>query len=149
MGMEAGAEVRAAITELLAGQDAAWNAGDAAAFGASCAASIVFTNVVGMFSVGLAPFVAQHEFIFSTIYRGSTLRQELVHLTMVRPDVAIVDTLSRVTGFGELPPGAQAIDGALRTRIEQVMTLEAGRWVVASFHNVPVNPMAERVKAPE
>ena len=149
MGMEASAEVRGAIVELLAAQDAAWNAGDAAAFGRACAEDVVFTNVVGMFSVGLGPFVGQHEFIFSTFYKGSILLQELAHVTMVRPDVAIVDTLTRVTGYGELPPGAEAIDGTLKTRIEQVMTLEHGRWVVASFHNVPVNPVAERVRAPE
>ena len=142
-------DVRAAIMRLLAAQDEAWCAGDAAAFGESVLPDVVFTNVVGMFSVGLGPFVGQHAFIFSTFYKGSILRQELVNLAMVRPDVAIVDTLTQVTGFGELPPGAEAIDGALRTRIEQVMTLEDGRWMVASFHNVPVQPAAERVKAPE
>jgi hypothetical protein len=33
---------------------------------------ISFTDIFGMFSVGKAPFVAQHERIFSTIYKDST-----------------------------------------------------------------------------
>lgn len=140
--LEAGADVRTAILAILAAQDAAWAAGDAEAFCAQATPELVFTNVVGMFSVGLAPFVEQHRRIFATIYRGSVLKQTLAHLTLLRPDVAIVDTLTEVTGHGALPPGAQAIDGALRTRLEQVMVLTDGRWRIAAFHNVPVNPAA-------
>lgn len=139
---EVGEEVRGAITTLLAQQDAAWSAGDAAAFGARAMPDIVFTNVVGMFSVGVDAFDAQHAHIFSTIYRGSVLGQELVHVTMAGEDVAIVDTLTAVTGHSRLPPGAAEIDGALRTRLEQVLVRHGGEWRVQAFHNVPVNPAA-------
>ena len=141
-------ETRAAIERVVAAQDAAWCAGDAAAFGASALPDVVFTNVVGMFSVGAVPFNAQHAHIFATMYRGSRLAQEVVHVTMVTDDVAIVDTLTAVTGYGELPPGAEAIDGALRTRIEQVMVRRDGDWRVQSFHNVPVHPVAMTVTMP-
>ena len=46
---------RVAILDLIAGQDAAWCAGDAAAFGARAMADIVFTNVVGMFTLAARP----------------------------------------------------------------------------------------------
>ena len=133
---------RAAILAVLAAQDAAWCAGDAAAFGASVLPDVVFTNVVGMFSVGAAPFNGQHAHIFATIYQGSRLAQELVHVTMVTDEVAIVDTLAAVTGFSHLPPGAEAIGGVLRTRLEQVMVHSEGGWRVQSFHNVAVSPAA-------
>ncbi len=135
-------DTRAAIQKVIEAEDAAWKAGDAAAFCEAAMPDVVFTNVVGMFSVGHAPMLAQHARIFSTIYQGSTLRQEITNLKMVRPDVAIVDTLSHLTGFKTLPPGSEAVDGVLTTRLEQVMVMDGGRWRVASFHNVPVNPKA-------
>lgn len=141
-------EDRAAILAILAAQDAAWCAGDVAAFGARCLPDVVFTNVVGVFSVGKAPFDAQHEHIFATIYKGSRLTQELVHIVLPTSDVAVVDTLTAVSGAAHLPPGAQAIDGAFRTRLEQVMVRGDGGWWVQSFHNVPVNPAAAAVARP-
>ena len=139
---------RAAIIALLAAQDTAWAAGDAAAFGARCLPDVVFTNVVGMFSVGKVPFDAQHAHIFATIYKGSRLTQEVANIVLPTPDVAVVDTLTAVTGAMHLPPGAQLIDGALRTRLEQVLVRHAGEWWVQAFHNVPVNPAAAAVARP-
>ena len=136
------ADIRSAILSLIAAEDEAWNAGDAAAFSASTLPDVVFTNIVGMFSVGRAPFQAQHEKIFTTIYKGSRLKQTLVHVALIKPDVAIVDTLTEVSGYTHLPPGSEAIDGVLKTRLEQVMVLKDGRWRVVSFHNVTINPAA-------
>ena len=102
--------------------------------------SIIFTNVLGMFSIGRKPFVAQHEHIFATIYRGSTMVQEVAAITLVHADVAIVDTVAIVTDAPHRPPGIELIDGAIRTRLEQVMVKDGTKWKVASFHNVAVNP---------
>ena len=131
---------RSAIESLIAQEDAAWNAGDAAAFSAPTTPDVVFTNIIGMFSVGREPFEKQHARIFSTIYKGSRLKQTLVHLAFVRLDVAIVDTLSELSGYSHLPPGAEAINGVLQTRLEQVMVRQDGQWSVASFHNVVIHP---------
>jgi uncharacterized protein (TIGR02246 family) len=133
-------EDRAAIEAILKRQAAAWAAGDAEAFAADALDGVVFTNVVGMFSVGLAPFVGQHVHIFSTIYKGSRMTQDVVAITAVRPDVAIVDTLTRVVDALHRPPGIELIDGAVRTRLEQVMVKDGGVWKVASFHNVAIHP---------
>ena len=138
-------EDRAAIAALVAAQDAAWKAGDASAFSADVLDDVAFTNVVGMFSVGKEPFEMQHARIFATFYRGSTLRQSIVRLAFVRPDVAILDTQTEVSGFASLPPGAEAVDGFLRTRLEQVLVREDGDWRVASFHNVPIHPSLHRL----
>ena len=141
-------EVKQAVLAVLSAQDRAWGKGDAAAFGASALPDIVFTNVVGMFSVGINAFIAQHAHIFSTFYKGSRLAQELINVTMVTDEVAIVDTLTSLTGYGHLPPGAAPIDGALRTRLEQVLVRREGTWRVQSFHNVAVNPAALAVARP-
>lgn len=142
-------DVQDGIAEIISAQDAAWCAGDAAAFGASAMPDVVFTNVVGMFSIGIEAFNAQHAHIFATIYKGSRLSQQIVHVTIAADDVAIVDTLTSVTGFSHLPPGAEAIDGALRTRLEQVLVRRDGAWRVQTFHNVPVSPAAMSVARPD
>ncbi len=135
-------QTRSEIAALIAAEDDAWNRGSAEGFGARVLPDVVFTNVVGMFSVGKAPFVAQHAHMFSTIYKGSVNRQQVVHITLIKADVAIVDTLCVVTGAQHVPPGIQLIDGAINARLEQVLVRQADGWWIASFHNVAVNPAA-------
>ena len=144
MTENAGAEdtAKQEIESLIAGEDVAWNRGDAIGFAARVLPEVVFTNIVGMFCVGKPPFVAQHERIFSTIYKGSTCRQSIQHITLLKPDVAIVDTLAIVSGFQHIPAGIGTIDGALHARLEQVLVRIKEGWWVASFHNVAVNPAA-------
>jgi uncharacterized protein (TIGR02246 family) len=139
---------RAAIEAVLTRQSAAWDAGNASSFAADAQEGVLFTNVVGMFSIGRAPFIAQHEHIFSTIYKGSRMEQEIVAITLVRPDVAIVDTLTKLLDAPHRPPGIELIDGAVRSRLEQVMVKDGSEWKVASFHNVAVNPAFANGAAP-
>jgi uncharacterized protein (TIGR02246 family) len=130
------------IRALLDAQERAWLAGDANAFADAAMPEIVFTNVVGLFSVGRAGFIGQHRVIFATFYAGSRFAQRIEHIAFVRPDVAIVDTLTTVTGFGALPPAIVAHEGAVTTRLEQVLALGGDGWRVAAFHNVLVHPAA-------
>jgi uncharacterized protein (TIGR02246 family) len=141
-------EDTAALRAILDEQDQAWCAGDAAAFSRSAASDIVFTNVVGLFSVGREPFEAQHRHIFATFYKGSTLRQLVERISFVRPDVAVVNTVTKVTGFGALPPVLPAQDGVLTTRLEQVLVRTNEGWQVVSFHNVVVHPQAAATAPP-
>ncbi len=131
---------RQAIVDLLAEEDAAWNSGDAEAFAKWTLADISFTNVVGMFSVGREPFIAQHRRIFSTIYKGSHLRQVITNLAIIRHDVMIVDSMTYLEGFHALPPGVEAVDNIVKTRLAQVVVFDDNHWRVASFHNVAINP---------
>ncbi len=128
------------IAALIADEDDAWSRSDAVGFSARVLPDVVFTNVLGMFSVGRAPFLAQHERIFATIYHGSTLKQTIRHVTMLKPDIAIVDTVSVVTGAKATPPGIELIGGAIRTCLEQVLVRQEDGWWIASFHNVALNP---------
>ena len=95
-----------------------------------------------MFSVGKAPFLAQHERIFldDAIQGYHQPHQQIQHITLVKPDVAIVETFAVVTGAPQAPSGVQLIDGALHARPQQVLVRRADGWWIASFHNVAVNP---------
>lgn len=141
-------DVTDAIHALLEAQEQAWQAGNAEAFSRSAAPDIVFTNVVGLFSVGRDPFEAQHRHIFSTFYRGSTMRQTVERITCVRPDVVIVNTRTEVTGFGALPRAIVAHGDTLVTRLEQVLVQNDDGWRVAAFHNVVVHPDATAAAPP-
>lgn len=138
----------AALRAILDEQDQAWCDGDAPAFSRNAASDIVFTNVVGLFSVGREPFEAQHRHIFATFYKGSALRQLVERITFVRPDVVVVNTLTKVTGFGALPPVLPTQDGVLTTRLEQVLVHTSQGWQVVSFHNVAVHPQAGATAPP-
>jgi uncharacterized protein (TIGR02246 family) len=132
------AEARAEIAAVLHRQMAAWVAGDAEAFSADVSDDVVFTNIVGMFIVGRPGFQQQHAHIFSSFYKNSLMRQTVEHITFLRADVAVVDTLTEVEGGGPFPPNFPKHDERVRTRLEQVMVRDGERWRVAAFHNVPI-----------
>jgi uncharacterized protein (TIGR02246 family) len=134
------ARTQSELLGILDDEGSAWAKGDADAFAAHVREDVVFTNVVGMFSVGKVSFVGQHKAIFTTIYQGSVMRQFVQNIRFLQSDTAIVDTIAKLSGFHELPTGAAAVDGTLYTRLEQVMVRENGTWQVASFHNVPIQP---------
>lgn len=131
--------LRSEIVALVDAEAAAWNKGSAAEFAERALPDISFTNIFGMFSVGKAPFVAQHERIFTSIYKGSKNRLLVEHIAPIKPDVVIVDLLTVVTGI-QPPPGVLLIQGGLHSRLQQVLVRQADGWWIASFHNVAVNP---------
>jgi uncharacterized protein (TIGR02246 family) len=137
--MEHGTEAdRAAIETLIIAEDAAWNSGDAVAYSRAIGKDCVFTNIFGAVFVGHPGFEAQHAHIFSTVFRGTRLRQTIDHMLFVRPDVAIVNTSAEVTGVQAFPPGVQAHNGALLSKLLQVFVKENGAWEISSYHNVDV-----------
>ena len=134
-----------AIEALVAGLTDAWNGGDARAFSARFAADGSFTNVLGVVAYGREIFELRHAEIFRTIYKGSVLQQSIGRVRFIRPDVAVVDVDAAVTGYLRLPPGVQAAsDGALRAKLQLVVTREDGEWWIAAFHNVDVKPLPPR-----
>jgi uncharacterized protein (TIGR02246 family) len=139
----------AAIRNILQEEVAAWNKGDALAFSQHFAADGTFTNILGMFFTGHQPFLDRHEEIFKGMFSGTVLRQDIVSLRFVRPDTAIVETLTSITGFspsGPAPGTHTDAKGRLRTRLLQVMVREGGGWKIVVYHNVDVKPS---VTAPE
>jgi len=130
-----------AIRNIIQEEIAAWNSGDAVAFARHFAADGTFTNIRGQYWTGREAFTERHDSIFKGIYRGTTMKQDVVSLKFVRPDVAVVETLTAVIGIQKLPPGMSADDkGRLRSRLLQVMVKDGGKWKISAFHNTNVSP---------
>jgi uncharacterized protein (TIGR02246 family) len=139
----------AAIRSILQEEVTAWNKGDAQTYSKHFAADGTFTNVQGMFFTGHQAFLDRHEEIFKGIFRGTIMRQDVVSLRLVRPDVAIVDSLEWVSDLPASgpPPGTHTdAKGRLRTRLLQVMVKDGGEWKITVYHNVDIKP---QVTTPE
>ncbi|HET9743588.1 MAG TPA: SgcJ/EcaC family oxidoreductase [Terriglobales bacterium] len=131
----------AAIRNIVNGEVAAWDKGDAVAYSAHFAPGGTFTNILGAFYTGHDAFAKEHDHIFKTIFRGSTLQQDIVSLQFADPDVAVVEVLTAVTG-AKLPSArSDTVDKKkrLRTRLLQVMVRRGGAWEIVAYHNVEVN----------
>jgi uncharacterized protein (TIGR02246 family) len=117
----------------------AWNAGDAAAYSRHFAEDGTCTNIRGELFTGRQAFLQRHDYLFKGPFRGSRLQQDVVSLKFVRPDVAVVEVLTSVTGIQKLSPGTKTDDkGRLRTRLLQVMVKDGGEWKIAAYHNTDV-----------
>jgi uncharacterized protein (TIGR02246 family) len=127
----------ARIRQLLDTLTAAWNAADAKAFAARYRADGTFTNVNGTFFVGRDEFERRHAEIFQGVFKGTTLTLTPRNLSLIRPDVAIVDLQAGVNGVQRPPPGIQiGSDGGLLTSLQLVLVKESDGWWIASYHNV-------------
>jgi uncharacterized protein (TIGR02246 family) len=130
-----------AVRSIIHDEIAAWNSGDAVAFSRHFAADGTFTNIRGQFFTGREAFTEKHDFIFKGVYRGTTMKQDVVSLKFVRPDVAIVETLTAVIGIQKPSPGMSMDEkGRLRSRLLQIMVKDGGEWKIVTFHNTDVRP---------
>jgi hypothetical protein len=62
--------------------------------------------------------------------------QEIVSLRFIRPDVAIAETLTWISGFSKAgpPPGTQLdANGRLRTRLLQLLKKDGGDWKIVAI----------------
>lgn len=126
---------------------AAWNSHDAAALGALFHDDATFVNRFGHYVRGAKAIVALHAPILATIYRDSTLENELIDVVplgadagntdAVSTDAAVVHFWRRLAAGAAHPAGAHAVD----TLILAVLTREAGQWRIKALENVTVtNP---------
>ena len=128
-----------AIPNIIQEEITAWNAGDAVAYSRHFAEDGTFTNIRGQFFTGRQAFIERHDLIFKEQFHGSTLKQDIVSLKFVRPDVAVVEVLTSVTGYQKLSPKTSAdAKGRLRTRLLQVIVKDKGEWKITAYHNTDV-----------
>jgi uncharacterized protein (TIGR02246 family) len=133
-----GAKDKAAIRAIVDNETATWNKSDAVGYSRDFAQAGTFTNIRGQYFEGYGPFLKQHQVIFDGIFKNSVLKQEIVSLRFIRPDVAVVETLTSVSG-GQTPPGvAKDESGAFHTRLLQILAKERGTWRIVVYHNTDV-----------
>jgi uncharacterized protein (TIGR02246 family) len=132
-----------AIQTILQEEVTSWNSGDAAAYSKHFAENGTFTNIRGMFFTGHQQFLDRHVEIFKGMFAKTVLQQSVVSFRFLSPDVAIAETLTRITGFPkDGSPKAIHIDdrGRMHTRLLQVFQKQSGNWKIVVYHNVDLKP---------
>jgi uncharacterized protein (TIGR02246 family) len=117
----------AAVDQLVGEIAEAWNAGDARAYGARYCPDGTFTNTDGTVDLGRDEVVRTAEGAFQGVLAGTKFSTAVRKVRLVRPDVAVVDLDTRVSGM----PGGEV-------RISQMLVLleEDGRWLITAQHNL-------------
>lgn len=130
-----------AIQKILQEEVTAWNNGDALTYSNHFANNGTFTNIRGMFFTGHQGFLDRHAEIFKGMFSKTVLNQEVVSFRFLTADVALVETLTWITGLRRdaLPKGINIDDrGRLHTRLLQVFQKQSGAWKIIAYHNVDV-----------
>jgi uncharacterized protein (TIGR02246 family) len=116
---------------------AAWNAHDMAAFGALFHDDATFVNRFGHYVRGVDEIVALHRPIHDTIYRDSTLDNEMIDIVPIADEAAIIHFWSRLSVGAAHPAGPHQVD----TLIQAVLTRRNGSWRIQALENVTLtNP---------
>lgn len=107
------------------------------ALGALFEEDATFVNRFGHYVKGVPQIVELHRPIHDTIYRDSTLDNELIDCVMVGDAVAIEHFWSRLTVGAAHPAGPHAVD----TLILAVLTRREDGWRIKALENVTLtNP---------
>lgn len=116
---------------------AAWNSHDMAAFGALFHADAGFVNRFGHYVRGVDAIVQMHVPIHASIYRDSTLDNELIDVNPIGADVAVLHFWSRLRAGAAHPAGPHAVD----TLILAVLARQDEAWRIKALENVTLtNP---------
>jgi uncharacterized protein (TIGR02246 family) len=127
----------AAIRSLLDDLVAAWNRGDAQAFGARYRGDGSFTNVFGTVHFGREDFILRHGEVFQGFLKGTQITLAPRKLNFVRDDVAVADIDMSYSGFRARPPGVPAMpDGLVHSSLLMVLVKDGDVWTMAAYHNV-------------
>ena len=116
---------------------AAWNEHDMTAFGSLFAEDATFVNRFGHYVRGVDEIVELHVPIHETIYSDSTLENELIDVSNIANDVAIIHFWSRLATGEAHPAGPHNID----TLILSVLVKQHEKWRIRALENVTLtNP---------
>ncbi|WP_040066511.1 SgcJ/EcaC family oxidoreductase [Pseudomonas batumici] len=116
---------------------AAWNSHDMVALGGLFDQDATFVNRFGHYVRGIEEIVALHVPIHETIYRDSTLQNELIDMAHIADGVAVIHFWSRLAAGAAHPAGPHAVD----TLILAVLTRQDEIWRIRALENVTLtNP---------
>ena len=132
---------KAASRKIIQDEISTWNKGDAVGYSKDFARDGTFTNIRGQFFTGYDSFLKQHRVIFDGIYKNTTLNQRVISVEFLRPDGAVVQTVTTVSGAAQPPTGvAHDEKGRIRTRLLQIVAKNGGVWRIVTYHNTDVKP---------
>ena len=117
--------------------ESAWNAHDMMALGDLFTSDATFVNRFGHFVRGVDEIIALHTPIHETIYRDSTLENELIDVARIGEDVAVVNFWSRLSAGEPHPAGPHQVDTVILT----VLKRQENIWRICALENVTLtNP---------
>ena len=121
--------VRALVQKCIEG----WNKGSGEAFAAQFAEDADFVVGNGTHLKGRKQNASNHQQIFDTFFKGTRLRLQVKSIRFLRPDVALVHTLSNVLKPGEsdAPPEPAFIQA-------WTVSKHGNEWLVDAFQNTPI-----------
>ncbi len=123
--------------DVLVAFQAAWNAHDMIVFGNLFDEDATFVNRFGHYVQGVDAIVALHVPIHETIYRDSTLENELINVSNIADGVVVIHFWSRLVAGSAHPAGSHAVD----TLILAVLTMRNEVWRIRALENVTLtNP---------
>ena len=115
----------------------AWNAHDMTALGGLFDEDATFVNRFGHYVRGIDEIVALHAPIHETIYRDSTLENELISVIQITDGAVVIHFWSRLAAGAAHPAGPHQVD----TLILAVLTRQNGIWLIRALENVTLtNP---------
>jgi uncharacterized protein (TIGR02246 family) len=115
----------------------AWNGHDMTALGELFDQGATFVNRFGHYVRGVEEIVALHVPIHETIYRDSTLQNELIDVAHIADGAAVIHFWSRLAAGAAHPAGPHVVD----TLILAVLTRQNGIWRIQALENVTLtNP---------
>ena len=133
------AAIRAVVQRCVDG----WNKGSGEAFAAQFAEDSDFVVGNGMHLKGRKQNASNHQQIFDTFYKGTKLLLEVKSVRLLRPNVVLVHTVSRILkpGQSDASPEPEAIQTWLVSK-------HGNEWLVDAFHNTFIQRRGEQAPKP-
>ncbi|GAA3997933.1 SgcJ/EcaC family oxidoreductase [Sphingomonas humi] len=120
---------------ICAALEAAWNAGDGAAFAANFAEDADFVNVLGHHARGRAEIAVGHQGIFEGVYKGSRNRLQVEDLRSLGGSLSLMHVAAAL----EVPEGPMA--GTHRALMSVVVDDAGTAPRIVALHNTFVRDM--------
>src|SRR5271170_6411716 len=130
-----------ALTQLVHQQEAAWNAGDGAAWASVFTDDADFINIRGDVFHGREAIANRHVIIFNGPFKGSHDTTTIRSIVQPVPTIAIIETDNEITQFKVLPPGVAATSpGVLKTRMKFIALKQGYQWHFIAAQNTAILP---------
>jgi uncharacterized protein (TIGR02246 family) len=133
-----------AVADLVAAATAAWGAKDATAYAAIYSEDAVFIGPTAMTLNGRDAIRAQHAFLFSGPFAGSTQTITVTRVQFLTGTIAIVDQSVALTGYAFLPPNGlrPSEPGVVRGIVRWVIEKRGGSWQIVAQQMTLVPPLS-------
>ncbi|HSK72174.1 MAG TPA: SgcJ/EcaC family oxidoreductase [Pyrinomonadaceae bacterium] len=116
------AREESAIRELVKKMEAGWNAKDVSREAQLYFEDVDYINSYGTFLKGRNEIAEGHRYIYSTIYKDTTLTLTIEKIRFLRPDAAIVHVFNSL----------KKIDKTSKGRMTLVVAKEGSEWKIAA-----------------